>query len=950
MKEKVKKISNIFKNNSFALILTSIFLSLTLLIFFSNFINVFPTSFKDRVMGNALLYGIDITKRVNGFYIFLFLLFPLLTLLINNIVTKIVPLEKLKKELNIISSFGLINLFLFYIKKLNNLSILDYPSLILLLEMIFLILIVSILAKKYSSLKTENLNWTFVATTPFLFVISLFCHRIGIKINGNIISLGAFFVSSLGLFFLSNYKKINFAALKKSFTIFLVSPLIEYIFLETYNILNQYNIFIPHKIIAIFSIYLITFILFLLYYIKLRNNNKIKFDYKKIYYPIIILIFGFIIAQINLINLVSTDLFETANFGEGIFEFFKFGKIPLLETFDAHMLRDEVWGILYGILNQDIKGSIFAYSLYKSYEIIIIYIILYVFFNHFFAKDFSLLFILFFPFSFDMGLMNYAIALIAVLVLNKAFQKKNYLFFVLFWLVCILLCLYSLDLGYAGVLSCICVGAYFYFKQKKNIKIKVILLPLIIVGGGFLLFYLVLCALKNINPILRMLEFLKIAMSNPNWAYASLGDTQKIAYIISYYVLPVFIVFSFIYLIYKIKKGGSTKEILLLFLVAFYIFNFQRGIVRHSLVENTLRCLLSFALPYVSLLIYQYIVKNEKEVKFVLIYTSLIVASQLLLSSNILEYTNVFNSSLIKYNTYINQYEIADTKVERVVISKKMREEYQDLEFLLDELLQENETFLDLTNQTLLYALMNREKPVYVNQSPALLSGELSQQLFLEEYKNFHKTIPIVLKSKSKQLSETLDNIPNDYRYYLLSEEIFQNFVPIASINDYEIWATRSKVEEYRKKLESVNYKNVIMLSIKEYLKNDPKDINLKYIPYIWGKYGEADKRIISENKLLNNEFYFEIDKSDKIEGNYLEIELESASENKAKIQFCSEDDCFSSYLFKIKEEKNIYLIRVSTTFAWYEEHINKAIITFENENSVSVTNISLLKGDVLKK
>jgi len=85
-----------------------------------------------------------------------------------------------------------------------------------------------------------------------------------------------------------------------------------------------------------------------------------------------------------------------------------------------------------------------------------------------------------------------------------------------------------------------------------------------------------------------------------------------------------------------------------------------------------------------------------------------------------------------------------------------MKQEYENLKSVLDIVLDDHETYLDFTNQTLLYALLDKEKPVYVNQSPGLLSGDTTQKFFLQEIQNSSKKVSVVFlniccfKSKRK--------------------------------------------------------------------------------------------------------------------------------------------------------------------------------------------------------
>ena len=88
-----------------------------------------------------------------------------------------------------------------------------------------------------------------------------------------------------------------------------------------------------------------------------------------------------------------------------------------------------------------------------------------------------------------------------------------------------------------------------------------------------------------------------------------------------------------------------------------------------------------------------------------------------------------------------------------------MTNEYKDLKVVLENILDEDETYLDLSNQNLLYALIGKEKPVYVNQSPGLLSGELTQQMYIKEVIDSKKDVPVILKARKKDYSTKLDGL-----------------------------------------------------------------------------------------------------------------------------------------------------------------------------------------------
>ena len=52
---------------------------------------------------------------------------------------------------------------------------------------------------------------------------------------------------------------------------------------------------------------------------------------------------------------------------------------------------------------------------------------------------------------------------------------------------------------------------------------------------------------------------------------------------------------------------------------------------------------------------------------------------------------------------------------------------------VLDATLEPDETYLTLSSKDFLYAIVDRQNPLYANQSPLMLSGDASQEFALEE-------------------------------------------------------------------------------------------------------------------------------------------------------------------------------------------------------------------------
>ena len=901
-----------------------------------------PVSFDDRTIGQALMRNIDITNLINIKYLFYFIIVPGLLCLVFYYIKKNINLfsESNRKAIMCLIGLGIVDFIIFTIyyfntEKFGNIL---YISTIIIIELIIMILLLNKFSKKIK-FDMDKFKWSCLASIP-LILCSLLLENYIIK---TLIPVWLVFpIIVIIMYIIVNNRKISFNILSKSYLIFMIAPILESIFLELYNILNQYNIFLDHKVRYIIIIYLICFILMIFkYFITIKKNTNQKFSYQKYYYPIAIITFSLIIAMPSMVTLVDTDLFEQANHGLGIYEFLKYHKIPILENFDAHMLSKEFLGIIYGLLNNDYLGA--AFNVYSKFELIIFYLLVYYLFSKVFSKDYAFILVMFFPLTIDIGLNYNFWSFLVILTLLYSLKKKTFISYLFYFLSLAFLCLWRLDIGFAASLASLVILIYFSIKEKANYK--KILLSFLSVILTFIILYISLCLIKNINPISRAIEFLKLSMSNINWAYEKIGSPNLLAYTIFYVLAPVFVVTSVIYQFYKINKSKDSNSfnIIILFLGLYYIFNFSRGIVRHSLFENDLRIVCGLLSIYIPLFIYQFNIKKSKNWLFCINYFVIITASQLLISPNILNYNNLFNESITKYQDFNVRNSQYNQKINRVELSNNLKLEYQDLKKVLNNILDEDETFLDFSNQTLLYALLDYKKPVYVNQSPGLLSGEYTQQLFLQEQLNYN--VPVVIKAKEKLLSSSLDDIPNDFRYYLISEYIYNNYEPVLIVNGYEVWIKKDVVEEKVNILNNSMNVNINWLDKNNYF-DGTLNVDLGYIPYIWGQYDEQSKNSSNKINLNNtNEINIDINRFNKNFGNYLELDLESAENQIITLEFKNNDNNLMSIKFNTLKGRYKYKIRVSAFYEWYQGNINKFFIKADN---VSINSVFISKGDIL--
>jgi hypothetical protein len=223
---------------------------------------------------------------------------------------------------------------------------------------------------------------------------------------------------------------------------------------------------------------------------------------------------------------------ETTNYSSTIYEFFNFNKIPILETFDSHMLSTSLWGIIYGLVTQDYKGSIFSPYLFIS--TIISTVILYKILSEFIDNKFAFLIVLLLPVNplpvpYDDAYIfpTYSInlSLFSVLYFIKFLKQKNYKNIILFWLAAIFSIIFKLDTGISYTLPCLIllfIESIFFQNFRKEYYISLISITTFISA-----LVLTAASIKNINLYQRINELYDIISSNQLWGYPQLGITTQ---------------------------------------------------------------------------------------------------------------------------------------------------------------------------------------------------------------------------------------------------------------------------------------------------------------------------------------------------------------------------------------------------------------------------------------
>jgi hypothetical protein len=643
--------------------------------------------------------------------------------------------------------------------------------------------------------------------------------------ESGILLFGLQFVASILLILLLKFIKVPDRLQKNNTALFIISffavlqPAALSFYIELINVLNQHKVFVKRvgkyygvSIVLLFLI--IAFVGFLL-----RKKEKTLPLLKKVFYPILVVGLSALSAQIPLTTTYSADLFETANSSILISDYLNFGKVPVVEHYGGHMMSGVWEGIIYGLLNNDKAGAIF--SPYSGFIVVIISLIFYYLVSFIWSQDAALMTTLLFPFY---GITNYYIQGALIALAAAAYVKKNTnVRAVLLWLACAWCTLYRLDLGFAFDFALVVALGLYVIATKNKHALKQLFITLVSVLLLFGLAWGAICIGHHVNPISRLLEFVKVSASNQDWAYNNIGNNGLAAYSWAYIFVPLAVAVVIVYLILDREfrgKIGNEKWVLLLCIGFSYFFNFSRGLVRHSLAEMALTIVMWSAYLFISIFV---AIKFEKKLFLPTLIGFTLLNSLFAGNGNFVSYP-ITDSAYSKIDPMVESWHIArfaydeapdgempETYWKKIQDNQMVvnRAEWNDglksqiipVKTITDALLKDDETFVDFTNVTFMYSALGRLNPVYVSQSPLQLSGEYTQQQFVEEIARNPEKNPIVLMPRYNNMGHAgvaLDGLANNYRNYIVAEYLYKNYRPLCGYGEFAIWCLKDRYEKLK--------------------------------------------------------------------------------------------------------------------------------------------------------
>ena len=948
------------------------------------------TSFK-RIIGEGVVNGYDCTRVNTNFtvrFILLVVFFAVFAMFANyvRIIYCTSEMEKVWQFLDQFIVLAMVNIVLrgitYYYDALPTSDSIFYHS-------FYLIDFIILIAFAYIILRLDILV---SADWYKRFMLCIFCVSYPLSIiiskhwnDGRIQMIGQSGLAVLAIIFIKFcYPKFKrqICRMDNVLSVCSLFPLFTSLYIEMIHILNQNKVFVGSpKLYYTVSIVLLGVLFLAVNYI--CNRYAVYSFLPTKVYPIIVVGITILAFQIPLQGVYDVNLMETANKSILITDFLNFGDIPIVEHYGGHMMSGVWEGIVYGIFNHDYIGA--ASSPYHEYLLgAILSLIFYYVVMEIWGADMAFWTTLLFPFYNNWR--QYGLGVLVCLAILHYFKKLTYMRALIIWLACVWCSLYRLDLGYSFGIACVVtlLVCIFYNRDKKMIKQLTVTFIFTILF--FLSLWCVLCVMKQVHPIKRLIEFIQIGLSNLNWGYNGIGDAEKTVYAWHYMFLPISVEICLIYTIFSKqfrKQAGENKWILLIVLGTAYFTNFSRGLVRHSLVEMQLRLIAWSAYLFFAVFISCY---KNKNALFLPLFTAFMLMTTLFGSDKNYARISILDTASNELTPILNTWteKIDDSEtvwerikadkevVQRVVWSEEINEKVDSFAAVINCILNDDETFLDFMNRTFLYSAVERQNPIYVSQSPLQLSGEYVQEQLNECVQENIDSIPLaVLPSYMSEISGVeIDGIANAYRYYKVSEFIYSHYVPLCSVAEFAIWCLPDRYDQMNEMLHSLSDTNWSYISY-GYDNDEMKDnagnsvignnakfhaYNLRKLPQIWAEMDEkkaADNDVVLRLNKVEEVYLMEgVENIDKSKGNYLLMTLDNKGNISADAELIfgiNTENGFDErykYRFTVSEGAHDYIFRISSDYYWYSENIDAVMLWYEGGMEMSESSLKLLQGD----
>jgi hypothetical protein len=710
----------------------------------------------EALVGIATLKGVDVGQRIHQFYLMLLVAFFGFLLSYLSIRKWIREFHPWTLPLVVLGIFLGIQAFI-------------HPDNF---NLIFPILGVSIWIQFPVRNEVNRWKYLLVSVSFTLFLIS-FLAMVGVEISTMMPMAIGFF--ALGL---TNFldKKTSTASSIDRWAPLVLLPLVGPVSEEIFLILNQHQVYITTPLGWFIVVSLV--LVFVGFWRKSTTNPKASSR---------IFRYGFVLSGLTFLFYTPFykfwgDFFELANPAHSVMRHFVWGEWPFVDYFSSHVLSEQIPQWIYVVLN-GYSGEP-DFMTYTYFINIAGGLIGYWFFSRILRPNWGLAIVFLFPFTNALIPPTFILGLLTLFFAHRYFMEKKpfQLYGLLLWLVFITF--WRIDFG-ASIIPAITILFMLDWMQSGNQK--AIFTALLQIGGFALIFVLAIALVHFatgevlFHNVLRALDYLGASQAH---GYEEITKSYTTLFFLHYYVFPVVSVGILVELVisgWRKENSYSFLHISVLFLGLVYLFNAQRGLVRHGFNEDYDLYISSVFFLFISTWILTWFSKN-RGVKFIVFGFLVIlgfhfpnVDTESAYGARILNRINAFPTIKNTHDRISRMQFTEDVDQNRI----------SEITEYITTKLDSGETFIDLTHSPMWYFFTQKRIPSYFNQ---YMQNLVTPRLQKENVGQLDNIGLVIFGHSPRNPLDILDGVPNELRYLYITEYVYAHFSPAEVVNGYRMW------------------------------------------------------------------------------------------------------------------------------------------------------------------
>lgn len=548
----------------------------------------------------------------------------------------------------------------------------------------------------------------------------------------------------------------------------------------------------------IYALLLVGLLVLIVFRARKKNVVNLRHTLAKGYFPLLI----FSLISYTLYSYFTEyydELFESGNVYLPLMENRLFGVVAPLEKLNTHLLSDYFLNALYASFNGLKMHEIVLYEfLIMSFSYLLFYyIVLFVSRNEFVAF-FS---IFLYPYAEAFAPAGFFMAVLGIFALQKiCVGKGRFKDYLAFAGILALLILWRIDLAFSCVVALPATLLFFHVRDKAfRINWRYLALALTLVSSVLLLVIAGLSLYRGVNFFSKLSYFLHYAMSAQSYGLRAMGWSSMPSYKMHYYVFPVVIGIVTVYLMTKyesLTKSYKLAYLSMIYMCLFYFVSFNRGIIRHSLLEGVDSLTSTFIYSIVPGLVYFVFRKHSHSLKFVLFITLGFFLINTYRLPEPVKATSPFEQMVEKLKNTRHQ-NLAAIKSRVLPPAPNSVAERDDFVNFIKHHTKADETYIDFSNRPMYHFFTQKETPAWFYQNPLCVRDDYLQDRFVADLANY-KTPFLLFKGLNEQLYEGVDQVPNQVRHYRMVEYFYQHYTPYIILDGLCLWRAKHVTPDNR--------------------------------------------------------------------------------------------------------------------------------------------------------